>query len=341
MTSVVVDAKLGYGIHSVFNVPNSPGWVYVEATESERAYVLMRDCPYTYCIRQNIRKVEPKEYKPLLSPVRPDGIKENSWVMIRGGLYHGDVGQVRAIWKGIDLLDIAVVPRHAPPAIFKSAKRRRKMDGRPRQIRMCKDDAMAEYKHDNVKTKGTGFELFGKYHDDRGFRIITIGSSAVQPTKPSIHQITSFIDAALETLINQVGVNYESGSNSDKHHAFIDREIWRAGNIRIEDIHIDTNFKPGDAVELIGGTRRGMKGTVDEMSRDGEVTLRLVVGDSTNPTTIQYVEREEYVRLAFERGQTISVRMGVFAGRSGIIESIVDDGTLIIMESVTCKKVRK
>ena len=244
-----------HGVQAVFTVSNSPGWVYVEALSFERAYLLLYKCVYAVCSRRNIQNVDPTEYTSLLTPQWNPGIKQHAWIRVRGGLYHGDLGQVRNMREEDGEIDVAVVPRVAYAVTARSTKRLKKQDMRPRPRRISVEDAIAEYSEDNVKFIGSGYELFGKFYEKEGFRILSLPRNAVEPVKPSIHQIASFIDAAIESIIRprQDEVERATDNIRPERRPFTDKAIWQAGNIIVEDLVFESLLKLGDTVEIIGG----------------------------------------------------------------------------------------
>lgn len=298
---------------------------------------------YTYGTRKNIRQIQPTEYTSLITPIRQNGLNQHAWVTIKGGLYHGDVGQIRALRDDGEYVDIAVVPRIAPANRHHSTKRRKKQDGRPHPRRIRISDAVEEYGEEQVKIAGKGFEMFGKYYEKHGFTIVTLSHKEVDITRPTMHRIANFIDAALESLINPYyDDDDETGTHDEtKQRFFCDDDIWQAGHIDINEVEVDSLLRIGDDVEMIEGDKRGMRGVVSKPPSNGEVTLSIQDKDKEGLSrTVEYTEREEYVRAVFERGHTVTIRIGIFAGQSGIVEEVEPDGKILVRENHTLREVR-
>lgn len=315
-------------IRSIFQVVNSPGWVYVEASASERVHKLMKPCVWTRCTTTNILPVDPVEFVRLLTPVRQPGIDVHAWVEIRGGVYHGDIGQVRAVYEEVGELDVAVVPRTVPAAKLKPVKRARMQYQRPIPKRMRREDAIEKFSEKLVKTVGAGYELKGKYHEEAGFRVITVRRNAVQLAKPTLDRITQFIDAAIEKLINDHGDTI----------GYTDADIWHAGHIDLKTIRIDSLLRVGDEVEIVDGEQQGLKGRIASTATDGKI--RVLADTIEGPATLDIEEDVEAVSATFSKGQTVAIRMGTFAGREGIVED-VKNGHAVIRDSRTLQEVSK
>lgn len=317
-------------IRSVFEVVNVPGRIYVEASTREKVPELMRNCVWSRSTLSNIHKVDTPEYTSLLTPFRPPDIELHLWVKNRGGLYNGDIGQVRALHEDVGEVEVAVVPRVAPAPNLKPSKRARKRDRRPLPRRLLWEDAIKEYTVKYVKTVGTGFELKGNLHDDRGFRLLMVGRDAIELTKPTMQQISDFTDAAIEYIINQ----------HEDTRDYTDCDIWRAGHIDLKKLHVECLLKIGDNVEIVEGTRQGLRGRVANTAKNGKIQLLADMEDEPGLSTVEIEEELDVVRARFDIGQSVMIRIGTFAGRTGIVED-VNNGRVIIRESQSLKEVSK
>lgn len=317
-------------VRAVFHVPNSPGRIYVEAASEERAVRLLKNSVFTYCRPGQTYAVDPAEFTVLLSPIREPGVDVHSWVTIRGGRYHRDIGQVRAVREHGGLLDVAVVPRIAASVGSKpkAAKRARVRDPRPPPRRMRWEDAVFEFGNKAITRRDSGYEHKSCFYEEDGFRILTIGRDSVELARPTLRQISKFVDAAVERVIN----------TRDASTEYTDDDVWAAGHIDLKKLDFDHLLKIGDEVEIVDGSRRGLTGVVTGIGKDGRIKIVSSPTDSLVPSPVEFEESVELVRAVFKKGQSVNVRTGTFAGRTGIVES-VDGGNLIIRESRTLNEV--
>ncbi|KLO10010.1 hypothetical protein SCHPADRAFT_999856 [Schizopora paradoxa] len=315
---------------SVFEVPNSPGWVYVEAKSVETIQNLFDGCIYVSLtslnLHQRVANIHPSLFKVILSPPRPLGIEAHAWIKVLGGLYHGDIGQVRSVDEDLGIVDVAVVPRLAPAARQKPTKRLRMQKRRPLPRRIQHEDAIEGYSGaDIAKTVENGFEMRGHFYEESGFRIVSLSINALEPATPTMLEISNFLDAATERIIRE---------HTDST-TYTDEDVWRVGHIDIHKLSIQCFLKVGDAVEIIGGRRRGMGGYISRTLEEGKVMVALETGYENQPSIVEYEEHVHLVRAVFRRGQSITVKLGAFAGRTGIVEKVLQNGSLVFREAHT------
>ncbi len=94
----------------------------------------------------------------------------------------------------------------------------------------------------------------------------------------------------------------------------------------------------GTDVEITAGEQRGMRGRVVGISTKGTVTIREAKDSESSGSTIDVEVRVEEVRPVFKVANSVTVKHGVFAGRSGIVEE-VDGATIVIRDGDTSQEV--
>ncbi|KLO11985.1 hypothetical protein SCHPADRAFT_891181 [Schizopora paradoxa] len=290
------------GVKSVFCVTNSPGRIYVETEDDALMEKVLHNCIFVSHDAER-QRVPSHELPCLLSPVPEVGLEEHSWVKIRGGLYHNDIGQVRGFLQGGSVVEVAVAPRLAPAATLRPRKRLRRQDGRPLPRRLTWQDAVKEYGISTVKTMTEGFQVNGVYIENNGFHVLTVNRNATKVVKPRMQEISMFIDAALEKLISE-------GSNLS---SCTDEDVYSMGHIDIEKLDVDCLFGVGDAVEIIKGKNHGLRGRVMRPAVRHSITLLIC---NTEDEKGRDFELEENVSF----GGSVTVRYGVHEGRTGYVE---------------------
>lgn len=297
------------GVKSVFCVVNSPGRVYVETDDDALAERIFKDCIFVSHGAEE-RPIPSREVSSLLSPVPERGMCKNSWVKILGGLYHGDIGQVRGFLQDDSVVQVAIAPRLAPAPTLKRSKRRRKQESRPSPRRITWQDAVTEYGLWTVKTMTEGFELKDLYIENDGFHLLSVNRKAVQVVKPKIHEISMFTDAAVEKVLSE-GLPFSACTDDD---------VCNAGGIDVEKLDVDCLVRVGDSVEITGGRMRGFRGRVSGIVNRQSMTL--LINDEKNGKghLLELQENVQSLRPLFSKGDLVFVRCGIHEGRTGYVE---------------------
>lgn len=158
--------------------------------------------------------------------------------------------------------------------------------------------------------------------------MLTLGREAVELARPTLQQVSKFIDAAVEHVIN----THEPSTE------YTDGDIWAAGHIDLRKLDFDHLLKIGDEVEIVDGSRRGLNGLVTGIAKDGRINISSCPSDTLDSSPVEFEESVEFVRAVFHKGQPVNVKVGTFAGRTGLVEA-VDGGNLTVRESHTLKEV--
>lgn len=279
---------------------------------------LLERCIYAFCRVDTIETVRDTDLPSILTPTSNTSIKEHSWVRIQGGLYHHDIGQVREICEHERRVKVAVVPRIAPEAKRKPAKRVRRQDRRPTPRRLSIGDALREYGEALVRRRSNGFELKEQFIENDGFVILSLPQNALGSVRPKMHEISDFADAAMEHII----------SSGLRVSQCTDEELWGTARVDIETIDLDCFLRKGDIVKIIGGPNLGKRGRVSTIPKANTIAISLEENGSSHLATIVFEEDVKHVRPIFGKGELVDVRTGIHAGRTGFV---VDESDMHIV----------
>lgn len=311
-----------HNIKSIFHVTKSRGRIYVETDCVEDVQNALKGCIHVFPLRDTIQTMHATEIPQLLSPVREKNLTKHSWVRIRGGLYHNDVGQVRNVYDVDNKVEVAVVPRLAPAARTKPSKRLRTQEQRPTPRRLKEEDARKQYGDTLVTFLENGFQIKEKIFEEAGFHVASFDRKALEVIKPKIHEISNFTDVAMERLISE-GVDITKCT---------DMQIWRVAHINADGIEYDCFVEKGDTVRIIEGPNKGVTGRVSARVRKDAIKISLVVENDKEVTTVQLEENVQFVRAIFQKGDLVEIRTGVHVGKTGFI---VDEiGTHLVIRDL-------
>lgn len=289
------------------------------------AFTLLHRLHYVYWSNAFLVPVE--ERSGLLSAIssRAD-IKPGHFVQIRAGLYRKDIAQVLSVDEQNGFLRVRVVPRLAPPVLDKKPQKRLKTKRtRPAQLRLSAIDIRHRYKLNKVKILPNGFEFQSKEFDEDGFRIIAYSRDSVSLIKPTLMDISQFIDGTVDHLRRK-----HLDSDTSAMIDYTDQDVIELGRFDLAQISKETLVRVGYEVEIVDGPSKGKTGIAVEVAANGNVLVSYTDRDTTTEDEVP----ADAVRIKFKVGDSIFVKFGVYAGRKGLVES-ADHRTLVVRESGT------
>ncbi len=347
------------GVVAVFCIPKLRGRVYIETSDTLQAFELLKNCVLVYW--SNMYLVGEEERVELLSPHRiQKNIKVNDLVRIRSGLFRQDIAQVVKVESNAEFYHVIAIPRLRPPVpVRRLTKRPRLEKNRPLRQRLREADAIRKYGSRSVRklerdedededeyedeedfNKGD-FEFKKNRYNEGGLRYLRFRHDAIDATRPTLEDIHPFLDAAMEKIIKyrEDPEMLDDGSMWMTRHT--DDEVFDVANIKLEQLALENFLSKGSEVEVMEGEQIGMTGRVVSVSTKGTITIaetnsNLLVNGSPMLVEIQV----RTVRPIFKIGDSVSVKSGVFAGRSGCIEEI-NGSVAFVREQVTREQVIK
>ncbi len=303
-------------VSSVFAIPNSRGRIYVETTDTFKAFELLKGGLFVSWKSMYVVPIHEREQ--LLSPVRSRKVvKVGGWVRIRCGLYRRDIAQVQDFDENEKFYNLKVVPRIKPPVpMSRTGKRARIHNDRPTPQRLRRADAISKYGKNKVKERDEGFEFKSHFYNEDGLRIIRLRHDAIQRISPTMQQIRPFVDAAIERIQFNHPLPEDVTINT-----YNDEDIFATGEIDINDIDIEPFLSVGVEVLVVGGDVGGIKGRVVAISTKRTVTISTTEHIDGSSSTIQVEANTRDVRPVFSVGESVTVKLGAFEGRRGIVEA--------------------
>lgn len=308
----------GGEVGRVFYAKGAPGRVYVQARNSDVAYELCKDSSDLYL--NNVSIVPLEDIQQLLSMRERDTPEEGWWIRIRRGKYKGDIGQVVELSNETNQLTVKVVPRMRRGKPKEPKRQRTNRATRPIAMRRRYMDIRKEMR-DEVKKTADGFEYEGEQYDKMGFILMKIDDRDIRRVWPTLEEISTFVDAAIEKVQNE---NDMRGTELEGR-GYCDEDIFKAGNIKVEQLSIPYFYSTGDKVRITVGNLAGLTGLIKERLHS---TVVIEVFDEKK--TRAEVE-EAHVMQILEEGDAVEILYGIHAGRSGLIVH-VDETTIEIQE---------
>ncbi len=318
------------GVRSVFSVKQCPGRLYIEANCINSARELLKRTPLVYW--NNVYVVQDNERTQLLHPINPPALSSWDWVKIRSGLYRGDVGQVTHV-DNDEMYEVIVVPRISPRPTPMSGKRPRTNKSRVPARRMKTDDAIRMFGNKITLTEH-GYEFQGHPYHKEGFRGLYLRFDAVKPYRPTMTEIAFFMDAAIEKIMAKH--DYPKMVNGKLIQApdYNDEDLQREGGIYYEKLRIESLLEVHDEIEVVYGEMTGMFGRVVAILKNNIIRVHV----KTDEGEIEIDKDVDDIREVFRLGDSVTVKIGVLAGRTGLVEA-VDDYHLVVREINTVKEV--
>ncbi len=242
------------GVRSVFSVKQCRGRLYIEADCINSARELFTHYPLVYW--NNVYVVSKVEREQLLNPNLPPTLACSDWVKIRSGLYRGDIGQVVHI-DNDEMYLVMVVPRIAPPPTPKPGKQYHSQRKRVPAQRLKPNDTVLLFGK-KVTLTDTGYEYEGHPYCKDGFRALYLRHDMLEPYRPTMTEISPFIDGVIEHIVVQ-------SKDEDATYNFDNKERYKNGGILLEKLRIESLLEVGDEIEIIEGDTVGMFGRVIEI----------------------------------------------------------------------------
>ncbi len=318
------------GVRSVFSVKQCPGRLYIEANCINSARELLKRTPVVYWT--NVYVVQENERTQLLHPTTPPALSTWDWVKIRSGLYRGDVGQVTLV-DNDEMYEVAVVPRISPRPTPMPGKRLRPKKSRVPARRMKTDDALRIF-GDKITLTDHGYKYQGHPYHKEGFRGLYLRFDAVEPYRPTMTEIAFFMDAAIEKIIEKHDYPKIVKGELIQAPDYDDEDLQREGGIYYEKLRIESLLEVHDEIEVVYGEMTGMFGRVVAILKNNIIRV-LVKSDEGE---IEIDKDVDDIREVFRLGDSVTIKIGVLAGRSGLVEA-VDDYHVVVRELTTVKEV--
>lgn len=306
-------------IRSVFHLRQAPGRVYFEASKASAVHVLSKNIIDLYATHTIL--IPRGEQVQLLNCNGGPEMKEGSWVRItRRGLYKRDIAQVLNVSRNGETVTVRVVPRVRRSAKKKPETKRARTNNatcvKAQRFRMF--DARRILNANNIRATEKGFKILdreivedpGEEFEEFGFLIKTLSHHEVEWCKPTMDDIQQFIDASAEKMANEVIVNANAS----------DADVFRAGNINIDNISIPSLLRKGNIVRGTKGDIEGIEAKVLEGHNDNTVRVEL---NDLHRTRVDWNTSE--VARVFDIGEAVEVKLGVCAGRQGIVVKQIGD----------------
>ncbi len=195
------------GVRSVFSVRQCPGRIYIEANCINSARELLNNMPLVYW--SNVYVVQETERTQLFSPNSPPTLELGDWVKIRSGLYRGDIGHISNI-DNDEMYDVLVVPRISPRPTPLPGKRPRTRSARVPAKRIKPNEAIKMF-GTKVSLTWYGYEYQRHQYLKQGFRGLYLRHDALDRYRPTMSEISHFIDATRRENHREARLSEESG----------------------------------------------------------------------------------------------------------------------------------
>ncbi len=275
----------------------------------------------------NVYVVNEVEREALLNPKSPQALACSDWVKIRSGLYRGDVSQVVRV-DNDEMYLVMVVPRIAPPPTPKPGKRPRSQRKRVPARRLKPNEAVLLFGKKVTLTE-SGYEYQGHPYCEDGLRALYLRHDVLEPYRPTMSEISPFIDGVMERIVVK-------SKDEDATYDFDEEELYKNRGILFDKLRIESLLEVRDKIEVTQGDMVGMFGRIVEILKND--TVRIVVDSEDGEIEIDKPVDE--IRAAFRVGDSVTIKIGILAGRTGLVE-VVGDKNLIVRELNTLREVRR
>lgn len=302
------------------------GRVFVEARRKVDVDEAMEGIPDCYP-RTKVDLVPVKEMPDLLRIQKSEVINLGEYVRLKRGLYQGDLGVVEDVLdNGVDVL-VRLVPRLSygldedeGRASNGAEKRKRtpfaptySITNRPPQRLFNEAEAKKRHGKHLVANRGLASRSWTYKNDtyEDGFLLKTFKANVLETknVKPVLEEVIKLKKTAAD------------GSEA------IDLE--RLAHTLKNDT-ADSNYVPGDEVEVFQGEQRGLVGRVETVDRS-ILRIKVTDGELAGQVVDQPVKG---VRKRFMQGDHVKViGAGRYAGEVGMVDQIQDDKVSIITDT--------
>ncbi len=318
------------GVRSVFAVKQCPGRIYIEANCINSARELLKRTPLVFW--NNVYVVSETEREDLLNPKTPSTHALGDWVKIWSGLYRGDVGQIVHV-DNDQMYEVTVVPRIAPRPTRPRGKRPRTQKTRVPAQRMKPNNAVLLFGGKATLTED-GYKYQGHFYGKNGLRELYIRHDAFEAYRPTMTEISPFIDIALEKIVAEHEHPMKVNGKEVESYEYTDIDLWNTSGISYDKLRIESLLEVGDEIEIVRGHLLGMFGHVAEILENDTIRAIMI----TDEGEIEIHKAVDDIRPAIRQGDPVTIKIGVLAGRSGLVE-VINGTDLIIRESSTLREV--
>ncbi len=305
-----MQAKETLEVASVFYVPKLPGRVYFEARSSEAVKALCEGLVFLYFrshvfvpITERVALLEVGKSDPL--------IEEGTLVKVKDGMYRNNLAIVVSVIGNHDAVVLKLQSREKLPNV---PKRKRGHTQRDAYL-LTKEKAAALSEGGQVKETDDGFIFQGKSYTKDGHLLLQIRCDRVERISTGI-------------VAHELFVASESANAAEQHFeppkivTGKDRDKPRDSFIpKYNAVSIPRFLNIGDHVSITDGASAGARGIINELSPD--YALVTLDEEWDEFTKIEPVLTEiEHITRVFDYGERVQVKVGTFAGRSGVVGNI-------------------
>lgn len=158
--------------------------------------------------------------------------------------------------------------------------------------------------------------------------------------RPTLQEIKVFIDAGIDRVLAKAQQDADKKGIDRQNVEFSDADVWEAASITVKNLTTESLLKVGDEIDVVEGQFRGMSGVVLRPEEKGKIGVRASTKGEDGSKAVDIDLRTSEVRPKFKVGDSVTVKLGVNAGRSGMVEH-TDELYVYIREIDVNKEVRE
>ncbi len=252
-------------------------------------------------------------------------IEEGTMVKVKDGLYRNDIATVVSVTGNHDAVVLKLKSREKLPNV---PKRKRGRTQRNPYL-LTKDKATALADGAQVKETQDGFIFQGKSYTKDGHLLLQIRCDRVERVSTGIAAHELFIASESTNAAEQYFEPPKTVSDQDRD------KLKESFIPQFDPVSIPRFLNIGDHVSITDGASAGASGLINELSPDYALVTLDEEWDELTKVEPVLTEIKHITRL-FDYGERVQVKVGTFAGRSGVIGNV--DGLKKILHIIDRKR---